>query len=164
MSGLREPGRAGPIILDAMSKLRAALMRSELGCQSTRKQLSTCIVSYDHVRPLSTSSSYPSRISWLEKILEAFVTMWPMVGSLFGGVAMGPFERRYRPEYASELEEIADGDLESAEALASTNRGRPENVLCRGCLIVSILRLGSKEPSIFMSRIDTVVRKPGGHP
>lgn len=41
---------------------------------------------------------------------------------------MSPFEKRYRPEYAVELLEIARGDLESAEALASTGRGRPENV------------------------------------
>ncbi|MCA2958845.1 MAG: HEPN domain-containing protein [Silvanigrellales bacterium] len=42
---------------------------------------------------------------------------------------MGPFERRYRPEYAYELVEIAQGDLDSAEALAAAARGRRENVL-----------------------------------
>lgn len=41
---------------------------------------------------------------------------------------MSPFEKKYRPEYAVELLEIARGDLESADALASTGRGRPENV------------------------------------
>lgn len=42
---------------------------------------------------------------------------------------MVPFERRYKPEYAHELIEIAQGDLESAEVLAASARGRPENVL-----------------------------------
>ena len=42
---------------------------------------------------------------------------------------MGPFERRYKPEYAYELVEIAQGDLDSAEALAASARGRRENVL-----------------------------------
>jgi len=37
-------------------------------------------------------------------------------------------ERIFKKSYARELVGIAEGDLESAKALAEANRGRPENV------------------------------------
>lgn len=40
---------------------------------------------------------------------------------------MNPKGRRYQKQYAVELVAIAEGDLGSAEILARTTGGRPEN-------------------------------------
>lgn len=41
---------------------------------------------------------------------------------------MNPKGKLYRPEYATELLKIAEGDLKSAKGLARIQEGRPENI------------------------------------
>ena len=41
---------------------------------------------------------------------------------------MGPFSKKFRPEYAKTLLKIAGGDLNTAEALLGNKNVRPENI------------------------------------
>ena len=41
---------------------------------------------------------------------------------------MGPFSKKFRPEYAKILLKIAEGDLKTAEALLDNKHVRPENI------------------------------------